>query len=147
MYPFVSVTLFLVLLAIGLLHFYWAAGGTWALAGAMPPAMQQTVDQPGRRTGFRAVTVIVGLGLVLMGVFALLFTSGELPAFVRPYRPWIALGLAGVFAFRAVGDFREVGIFARKREDHIFFVRDRTIYSPLCLTLAVLWAALYWLAG
>ncbi|TXF87871.1 DUF3995 domain-containing protein [Neolewinella aurantiaca] len=140
-----SLLLGLILLFLGLLHIYWAAGGTWALASAMPPEMREKVAQPEQQTGFRVLTVLVALGLIFSGAVALSYLTGGIPDGILPYRRWFAMALAGLFLVRAIGDFNQVGLFSRQHGD-LFFVRDRTVYSPLCLLVAGLWGGLILLA-
>lgn len=129
--------LFLTFLLLAILHFYWAAGGEWALEGAMPPEMQDKVMQPGRQTGFRMLTVLVGFGLLAMGlvmVANVLFFLQAWPANTF-YLRWVTLAIGGVFALRAIGDFRKVGLF-QSGQQGVFAERDKAIYSPLCTGLA-----------
>jgi hypothetical protein len=145
MVVFLSIVLSLILVFLGFIHFYWAAGGTWALEGAMTTAMWESVSRSERQVGFRILTVIVGLALVFAGAVALSHLTGGMPAFALPYRHWFALAMAILFAFRAMGDFKDVGLFAQKGDD-VFSIRDRAIYTPLCLLLTVLWGGLYLMA-
>lgn len=142
MVAFLSIVLTLILTFLGLLHFYWVVGGTWGLEGAMTITMRERVSRPERQFGFRILAVIVGLGLLFAGGTALSYLTQSFSTFALPYRHWLALALVGLFALRAVGDFKQVGLFARKGDD-VFSIRDRSIYTPLCLLLAVLWGGLY----
>jgi hypothetical protein len=145
MVAFLSIVLTLILTFLGLLHFYWVAGGAWGLEGAMTITMRESVSRSERQFGFRILTVIVGLGLLFAGGTALSYLTQTFPAFALPYRPWFTLALAGLFTLRALGDFKEVGLFAKKGDD-VFSIRDRSIYTPLCLLVAVLWGGLYLMA-
>lgn len=144
MIPFLSITLFAVFAFLSGLHFYWVAGGRWALDGAMLPEMREQVMQPGRQVSFRLLTLVVAIGLGLMGYLMLSHWVGDIPAFLSPYRPLITLGVAAIFAVRAIGDFQKVGLFQRGQTG-VFAERDRAIYSPLCVLLAVGSFLLWWL--
>ncbi len=51
--------------------------------------------------------------------------------------------LTALFAMRAIGEFRFVGLFKTQREG-LFARRDTWIYTPLCISIAALSA---WLTG
>jgi hypothetical protein len=136
----VAATLASVLGAIGALHVYWALGGRWGGAAAVPTS--------GGRGGAPlfspspAGTLAVAAALALAAYIVLV--RGGVARPVGP--PWTyragtwALGL--VFAARVVGDFRYVGLFKRVRGT-AFAVRDDWLYVPLC---ALIGAAVLWLA-
>lgn len=90
------------------------------------------------------MTLVVGIGLGLMGYLMLSHWKGDIPAFLSPYRSWITLGVAAIFTFRAIGDFKKIGLFQRGQTG-IFAERDKAIYSPLCVLLAVGSFLLWWL--
>ena len=129
----------LVLGALSGLHVYWALGGRWGGAAAVP-------TRPGGPPTFapsEAGTLAVAAALAVAAY--LILVRGGL---ARPVGPgWLyaagAWGLGLVFVARAVGDFRYVGLFKRVRGTP-FAVRDDWLYVPLCAALgaAVLWLAL-----
>ncbi|SER13903.1 DUF3995 domain-containing protein [Neolewinella agarilytica] len=144
MIPFLSITLFAVFAFLSGMHFYWVAGGRRALDGAMLPEMWEQVMRPERQWSFRLMTLVVAIGLGLMAYLMLSYWKGDIPALLLPYRPWITLGVAAIFTIRAVGDFKKVGLFQRGQTG-IFAERDKAIYSPLCVVLAVGSFLLWWL--
>jgi hypothetical protein len=107
-----------ILSLLGLIHLYWAAGGTFGKSAAVPTANGKAVLHP---TPW--ITIVVALGLFAMA--ALVFE-----------RQWL-WPIAGVFLLRAIGDFRYVGFFKRLRDTR-FATLDTRFYSPLCLLLAAL---------
>ena len=117
--------------SLSLLHFYWALGGTWGFANAIPTKEdgERTFDPSPR------ASAAVGLVLFLLGLYyALSFLlEGTLPDLFTP----IGWFVAAVFFVRAIGDGRYVGFFKRIRNT-AFGRRDTAFYSPLCLLIATL---------
>jgi hypothetical protein len=80
----------------------------------------------------------VGVAVAALIVAAVL-VSGLLPSLreqypmVYVYLPWL---LCGVFAMRAIGDFRYCGFFKRIRGT-LFSRYDTRVFTPLCLILSI----------
>lgn len=113
-----------------LLHLAWASGLRWGLASALPEVTGRPVLAPSR-----AATMAVAAALFAGGLLVLAH-AGALPA--APPRAWTRILLyigTGVFALRAVGDFRLVGFFKRVRDTR-FATADTFLYSPLCVAVA-----------
>ncbi len=130
--PGVSFAVCLVLTLIGVVHLYWAAGGSAWKAGAIPSRNGMPVLSPGP-----ASTALVGIALFGMAVVV-----GSTAHLLPPVLPAGLLQsasatLALIFAARAVGEFRYVGFFKRVRGS-VFATRDTWLYSPLCLLLAAM---------
>lgn len=121
----------LIFLALGGLHFYWAGGGRWAAAAAIPQLEGRPLFVPGKWT-----TVAAGLLFVACAGLVLARAQGMQPA------TWLCYGLASVLLLRAIGDFRYVGFFKCNRGSR-FAELDTRLYSPACLALA---AGVYWVA-
>ena len=126
----------LVFLALAGLHAYWAFGGRWGITKALPMAADGNIVL--RPTA--AMTGVVALGLLAMsGLNAAHLALGPAAA-----PGWLRLaegGLALLFALRAVGDFRYVGL--SKRVHNTTFARlDTRYYTPLCGLLAASSASL-----
>lgn len=134
MIPALLLTNGLLLSIVTLIHVYWIMGGRRGLDAALPYREGVAVFRPGR-----LATLAVTIGFAGMAVFFFVkagwfFTLGvSFPVWINHYGLWI---LAGVFSFRAIGDFRYVGFFKRVREG-TFARLDTRFYSPLCLLLAV----------
>lgn len=120
------------MLAISILHFYWAIGGSWGLRASVP-------EWEGRRVFVPTPLAIYGIG------FALLLAAAVMPGRVGLYGtpqltmlyeigPWV---LAVIFFLRAVGDLRFVGFFKKVRFTY-FAWWDNRLHSPLCLLLSLL---------
>jgi hypothetical protein len=124
-----------ILLAAAAVHVYWAAGGKAGKAAAVPTAAGRAVIKPSVMS-----TAMVAAGLCgVAALVALRIGWLELPGFASDHllvriAVWL---MAGVFALRAIGDFRYVGFFKRVR-DSKFARLDTMAYSPLCAALAVL---------
>jgi hypothetical protein len=124
-----------VLALIGAVHFYWAAGGPVGRDAAVPSRDGVPVIAPGP-----VGTALVGVALFAMS--ALVAAAGSL--FEAPVpAPLLRTGsgaVALVFLARAIGDFRYVG-FSKRVHGSPFARGDTYFYSPLCLLLAALIAA------
>ena len=116
-------------------HFYWAVGGSLGRDAAVPSRYGVPVIAPGP-----VGTALVGVALLAMSALVAaaggLF-KGPVPAtLLRTGSGAVAL----VFLARAIGDFRYVG-FSKRVHGSPFARRDTYLYSPLCLLLAALIAA------
>jgi hypothetical protein len=136
----VAAILCFVFTVLAALHFYWAAGGRLAMQGALPTVGDRPVFEPGP-----LAAAAVGCALIAAAIVSALrggLLSLDLPAWFSHLGTWV---LALLFAVRAVGEFRYVGFFKRVRGT-LFACRDSLIYSPLCVLIAALAAALAVLA-
>jgi hypothetical protein len=125
-----------VLLGIGGLHVYWAAGGRWGSNVAIPSRHDGRNDgQPSFVPG-RTVTLVVA-GLLCAAALVLLGRLGLwglwLPSWLFKAGAWT---IAVVFGARVVGDFQWFGIFKRIRDTR-FAKWDTRLYIPLCALLAI----------
>lgn len=125
--------LFLTLL--GILHFYWAAGGKLGRDNVIPTSNGSPVLHPGP-----IATAIVGFTLLAMaGLLAVRMGWVKLSGHtglngIVSSSTWM---IAGVFSIRAIGDFRYVG-FCKHIRDSRFSRLDTLVYSPLCALIALL---------
>jgi hypothetical protein len=119
-------------LAISLLHVFWAMGGRFGAAAAIPSRDGRLVFQPGR-----AATLCVGV--MIAGCSAMLCAwTGVLPLRLPHVALRGAVGFLGLVMFaRAVGDFRYVGLFRAVRES-AFARMDRWVYTPFSIAAGVL---------
>jgi uncharacterized protein DUF3995 len=134
--------------AIGLLHVYWAFGGTWGLDAALPTG-GSLPGQPARFTfqatplGIFVVAVLLFLAAaVVLGRAGILSNAAPPTHWIFVVGTWV---LAALFFLRAIGEFRYVGFFKRVRGTE-FGRWDTRLFSPLCLVIALL-AAITALAG
>ena len=119
-----------ILTVLALIHIYWAAGGKWGAAKAIPkmPGSEQPLFIPGPAS----TLVVTGLLFLAAAISANLILSD--------YRRWLMLAMALVFALRAIGEFNYIGFFKRIRNTE-FAYWDTRLYSPLCVAMSAL--ALY----
>lgn len=120
-------------LAISLVHFYWAARGTYGNLAVLPSKPDgQFVFKPGIFS-----TIIVAIGLLLFAVI----TLGNLTIFDqwidRKYSHYGMWVIAVIFIARAIGDFNFIG-FGKRIRGTPFARNDTRIYSPLSLSVGVI---------
>ncbi|NUN99785.1 MAG: DUF3995 domain-containing protein [Saprospiraceae bacterium] len=122
------------ILAISLIHFYWALGGKkWA--DRVFPQVEGT-NKPVFTAGIWA-TVFV----------AFIFLSFSFVVFLKTFEPffrtdnlWIDRSvwlISVLFLLRAIGDFKYVG-FTKKIRSTIFAAYDTKVFTPLSLTIGLL---------
>lgn len=121
-----------ILLALSAIHWYWMAGGRAGAAAAIPSGEAGPA--------FRPTPVATGIVAALLALAGwLVLELGEVaPRLLFP--GWMlgfgGFALSGVFIVRAVGDFRWMGFFKRRR-DTLFAKYDTMLYSPLCLFIGI----------
>jgi len=123
---------FAILIAIGVVHIYWAGGGRLGRDAAIPTLDGQPVLHPSPPG-----TVLVAVGLFLMAALVAVRVGWIIVPGVTGMSRVGAWLLVGVFSARAIGDFRYVGFFKRVRDSR-FARLDTRVYSPLCVLLALL---------
>ncbi|WP_218962179.1 DUF3995 domain-containing protein [Sphingobacterium sp. 1.A.4] len=140
LFNFSSILLILIFLFISGLHIYCAFGGRWG-SSAVFPTKDDTIEpkMPGP-----VPTLIVALGLFGFALIILLnIMDHNLPIWVDNICKYGILAIIGIFLFRAIGDFRYVGLFKKYRNTK-FGVNDSKYYTPLCLFIAFLGIILFY---
>lgn len=125
--------LVIIFVLISCLHFYWAAGGKWAIENVVPRDEQ---GKPVLKTGVVASSV-VGLGLLFFALYYLIvagFVEFKLPDIILNSVGWI---IPSIFLLRAIGDFKYVG-FTKKIKNTTFARLDSAYFARLCLFIAFL---------
>jgi hypothetical protein len=119
------------LAVLGLIHAFWAWRGVSGRSVAVPERAGRPLFAPSR-----GATLAVAGGL-FGGALTLLAQAGLIWLPVPPAWPrWGAFALASVFALRAVGEFRYVGLFKQVRGTR--FARwDTRLFTPLCIVMAL----------
>jgi hypothetical protein len=120
-----------VMAALAMLHAYWALGGRAGSAVAIPQSGGRPLFRPGR-----GGTLAVAVGLLGAALAAL---DAPYPLFQwlpHEQRAGARFALGLLFLARAVGDFRHVGFFKRRREG-AFASWDSRLFSPLSLALGL----------
>ena len=121
------------LVSLGMLHFYWAFGGSYAKAGAIPSSAN------GKPVLLPRPMITAAVGVALFAMAGLVGAAGGLLA-IPASSPLVKIPtglLALIFFVRSVGDFRYVGFF-KSVKGSLFAVRDTYVYSPLCMALAAM---------
>lgn len=125
-----------ILILLGLLHLFWAAGAKFGRAAAVPSINGVPTFEPSRSVTLAVAAALFSAALVVALAGDLFAVPGPRTLTTGP-----ALVLVMVFAVRAVGDLHWVGYF--KTQGNGSFARlDNLIYSPLCLALA---ASVFWI--
>jgi hypothetical protein len=131
-----AIPLVVILGGLSLLHAYWALGGRWGSAYTVPIVRGQRSFDPSRFATW-VVCALLGIAMILVMGKAGWSRMGPLPV-LFDVGVW---GLGLVFLLRTVGNLRTFGFF--KTVTGTPFARwDTWVYSPLCLVLALLAAAL-----
>jgi len=134
--------------ALSALHVYWALGGTFGLAAAVPEVPSTRGKHAGDGTLIKAfqpsaaMTLLVAVALGGVGTLVCLRAGVFAPASSHWLLRWALGAVALILSARAVGDLRLVGFFKKIRGTR-FAVLDTWLYSPLCLLLAI---GLAWLS-
>jgi hypothetical protein len=117
-----------ILLVLGMIHFYWAAGGLRGIDKALPTNLDgQKLFSPGVIT-----TVIVGLVLLSFSYIVFELYQGNKTSWIEK-AGW---GILILFFVRAMGDFHYVGLF-KKEKTTVFSRYDTWLYTPLCLFISI----------
>lgn len=114
---------------VALVHVGWMFGMRRGLRAAIPEVTGRPAFVPGR-----AATVVVTCGFVAAAALVVAASRGA-----PKMASLLALAGAVVFALRAFGDFRWVGLTKRTRGT-LFARWDDALYTPLCVLLAVCFA-------
>ena len=119
------------LAGLGAMHVYWALGGRRGSRVAVPEWDGEPLFEPGP-----AATMVVA-ALLFLAATLVLGRSGSAPRlFPGVVNTWGSWGVAAVLVARAIGEFRYVGFFKR-RKGTPFATLDTRLYSPLALALGV----------
>ena len=126
----IPIVLAAVLLGLAGLHVYWACGGQWAHAAAIPEIHGKPAFRPSPFvTALVAVALACAAGVAIFRGFFLFSSYPGSPAH------WASIAIGVVFALRAIGDFRLAGFFKRVRGTD-FARLDSWLFSPACLLLS-----------
>ncbi|UFS63485.1 DUF3995 domain-containing protein [Sulfurimonas sp. HSL-3221] len=121
------------LIVTALFHIYWAFGGEAGLNRALPTKDGKRLLNPGRLLTFAVALLLFGCAFVAYALYV----------DASPAKPLLTAGwvLSILFILRAVGDFNAVGFF-KKINATDFAAYDTQYFSPLCLSLGMLFALL-----
>jgi hypothetical protein len=120
-----------VLVGLGTVHCYWAAGGRWATDVTIPKRGGEPLFTPGPAGTLLVALLLFAAALVLVGRLGL--WGHWLPRWVFVAGTWT---LVLVFGGRVVGDLRWFGLF-KQVTGTPFAWWDTWVYVPLCALLAL----------
>lgn len=120
-----------VLVVLGTLHCYWAAGGRVASVATVPSHDGRPLFTPGPIATLVVAALLYAAALTLLGRLHL--WGRWLPPWTFAAATW---AIVVVFVARVVGDFHWVGVFKRVT-DTPFARWDTRVYVPLCALLAL----------
>lgn len=124
----------LLFIIIGMLHVFWAFGGSWGVNAALP------TDDDGKLPVLQprmAGTLFIGLLCFFASV--LLLVQIDLFAVIKPspLSKWFCIAGGIVFLLRAIGEGKYIGFF--KKIKHTGFAKqDTAFYSPLCVWISLI---------
>ncbi len=124
-----SVTFFI----LSSIHLYWALGYKRGLEDTIP----KTPDGDWVIKPKRLDSAIVGIGLLLFGIFYMIrikLIILSFPLWLSNIASWV---IPFIFFVRAMGDFRYVGVFKRVKSTE-FAKKDDWFYTPICLTISII---------
>lgn len=127
-----GILLAVIFAAISLFHLYWAAGGVFGRSVAVPNRGDIRAFEPS--TGGTVLVALAFLLAIAVILGQLKFLGDVVPHWIFRWGTW---AIALIFFIRAIGEFRLVGFF-KKASDTPFAHWDTWLFSPLCLTIAVI---------
>ncbi|MDA1028828.1 MAG: DUF3995 domain-containing protein [Bacteroidetes bacterium] len=146
----IGILLLSIFIVLSAFHFYWAAGGQRGVKGVFPTKENgehifRSHEDGTSRPGIVATLVVATLLLACAMIIAI---RSQLILDLDPNHPvynlskWGSWAIATVFFLRCIGDFRYVGFFKNVKGTY-FAELDTTLFSPLCLIIAILsvWVA------
>jgi hypothetical protein len=122
----------LIFIIIGILHVFWAFGGSWGVNAALP-----TEDESKSPVLRPRMAVTLFIGLLCFFASVLLLVQIDLFAVIRSstLSKWLCIAGGIVFLLRAIGEGKYVGFF--KKIKHTRFAKqDTAFYSPLCVWIS-----------
>ncbi|MGX6443638.1 DUF3995 domain-containing protein [Neobacillus sp. K501] len=123
----------LIFIIIGVLHVFWAFGGSWGVNSVLPTKddSQLPALQP-RMLGTLFIGFLCFFASILLLVQIDLFASFN----SSPLSKWLCMAGGLVFLLRAIGEGKYVGFF--KKIKHTKFAKqDTAFYSPLCVWISL----------
>lgn len=122
----------LIFFTLGIIHFYWAAGGQFGFENTLPTNQEgvrmldpQTID-----------CIIGGIVFTFFGSIYAISLKSMNSKFAKAILNICLWFIPIIFMLRAIGDFNYVGFFKEIKNTN-FAYYDTILYSPLCLVIAV----------
>ncbi|MFD2445996.1 DUF3995 domain-containing protein [Bacillus sp. CGMCC 1.16607] len=124
----------LIFIIIGILHVFWAFGGSWGVNSVLPTKDDSTLPvlRP-RMLGTLFIGLLCFFASVLLLIQIDLFTVIKSSSLSK----WLCMAGGIVFLIRAIGEGKYVGFF--KKIKHTRFAKqDTAFYSPLCVWISII---------
>jgi hypothetical protein len=138
MIPIPALVLCAVFLVLCAIHVRWLFGVP-SFEGVVPTQDGTPVFHPTR-------FATLGVAVALLAAAVISIWRGAFPQVAPTWVPHLGIWvLAAVFALRAIGDFRYIGIFKRVRGTR-FARNDSLFFSPLCMGISglAIWLSLWY---
>ena len=135
----IAILMCAVLAVIAGAHAWWAIGGTWPSSDAATLARGVVGDGRARMPS-AGMTAVVALVLVVVAVWPLLLAGVLTVPLPRVVVMGVGAAMGAVFLLRGVAGYSSA--WRRRFRVEPFATRDVRYFSPLCLVLAVGYAAL-----
>lgn len=123
---------------LGLLHVYWAFGGSGVKMAAVPSIEGKPVFTPSFLATILVAAALFAAMTVILGQIG--FLGEAIPKWIFRL---LTRGICAVFFLRAIGEFRLVGFFKQIRDTE-FAYWDTWLFSPLCLFISISAFLLAW---
>jgi len=122
----------LLFIIIGMLHVFWAFGGSWGVNSVLPTKDDNKL--PVLRPRMLGTLFI---GLLCFFASVLLFCQIDLFEVIKsPLSKWLCIAGGIIFLLRAIGEGKYIGFF--KKIKHTRFAKQDTVfYSPLCVWISL----------
>lgn len=122
----------LILFFVAAIHFYWAFGGKWGANAVLPQVnAEKRVFTPSP-----ILTLAVAVPFLIISLIFAQAASWFDFEIIRQYLSNLLMVLVAVFAMRALGDFKYIGLF-KKIKDTDFAINDTKYFTPLCAFVAL----------
>jgi hypothetical protein len=135
-----AIALALLLAIIAGLHAYWGRGGFWPAANEDDLIATVIGNTRARRMPPPWLSLLVAGAIAVTAAWPLLLIATPSSAALRPWLLLMGFAILAVFLLRGVAGFLPAWRRLHLREP--FASYDRCYYSPLCLLIAIGYAAL-----
>jgi len=135
-----SAILFLIFIILAGFHFYWLFGGIFGIRQAVPTKEKGLELVPIPKFATLLVALILSLfGLLYLNKIVLINNSNQ-------FTNMLYWAVPILFLIRAIGEFNYVGFFKKINETE-FAKADTKLYSPLCLSIALIGLVIQFLSN
>ena len=124
------ITLVSIFSLLGLVHIYWALGGTFAKSVSVHEENGRPAFTPSALATVVVAFCFFGSALLVAALVDWLVVPVSKILLIVP-----GFGLVAVFLIRSIGDFKHIGFFKRVHDTR-FAKYDTFLYSPLCLFIS-----------